>query len=547
VPGRLDAFIGGRIEGAVRSHHRRRLARAGWSRALDPTAEMWAAGDPPPREANELEVLVDGATALPAIANAIASARDHVHLAGWYFSPDFQLERRGRTLRELLAETAERVDVRVLAWAGAPLPLFHPDRDEVRATFATLAGGTRIRYGLDAHERPLHCHHEKLVVVDGELAFVGGIDLTSLQGDRFDTSAHLARGAIGWHDAAARLRGPVVADVADHFATRWREVTGERLPRTELPAEAGSTPVQLVRTVPEHVYEAIPNGDFRIVESYLAAFRSAEHYIYIESQFLWSPEIVAVLADKLRHPPRDEFRVVVLLPARPNNGQEDTRGQLGVLVDADGGANRFLACTLYQPGTLPAEGVYIHAKIGIVDDRWLTLGSANLNEHSLFNDTEVNVVTTDERVATGIRKRLWSEHLECGEHELAAPVHELVDERWWPLAEDGLQRLRAGEPPAHKLARLATRAPAARPPERPARRRVGREFQAPRASAASAPRGGARRRAQHRRPRRSRRAGTRGDSRRRAPTACCDLPRAGARCATQRGSRALRGRARRPS
>src|SRR5262249_45843170 len=87
-----------------------------------------------PRSGNELAPLVDGAAALPAIARAIEAARTHVHLAGWYFSPSFQLEDRGESLRELLAETAERVDVRLLSWAGAPLPLFHPDRKEVRAT-----------------------------------------------------------------------------------------------------------------------------------------------------------------------------------------------------------------------------------------------------------------------------------------------------------------------------------------------------------------------------------------------------------------------------
>jgi hypothetical protein len=57
-----------------------------------------------------------------------------VHLAGWYFSPEFALTRSPRpaVLRNLLAELAERVDVRVLAWAGAPLPLFRPSRRRVR-------------------------------------------------------------------------------------------------------------------------------------------------------------------------------------------------------------------------------------------------------------------------------------------------------------------------------------------------------------------------------------------------------------------------------
>jgi len=451
---RVDALLGDRVERLIRSHHRRRLRRIGWEHALDAPPGTWSSGDPPPRSGNELQPLVDGAAALPQIARAIAGARSYVHLAGWYFSPSFQLEERGTSLRELLAEAAERVDVRLLSWAGAPLPLFHPDRKEVRETFEALAGGTRIRYALDARERPMHCHHEKLVIVDGEIAFVGGIDLTTLQGDRFDTSEHPARGAFGWHDVTARLRGPAVADVANHFALRWREVTGETLPAIEAPPEAGSVAVQVVRTVPEKIYDALPRGEFSLLEAYIAALRAAERYVYLESQFLWSPEIVAVLEQKLEEPPRDEFRVVVLLPAKPNNGRDDTRGQLGVLIDADAGAGRFVACSLFQVGAWPPKPVYVHAKVGIVDDRWLTIGSANLNEHSLFNDTEMNVVAVDEGLATALRKRLWAEHLECAESDLDAPVDEVVDERWLPRAEEQLQRLSDGLPPTRRLSRL---------------------------------------------------------------------------------------------
>jgi len=451
---RIDTFLGERVEAMIRAHHRRRLRRIGWARALDAGPGTWSTGEPAPRSGNDVQLLVDGAEALPAIARAIESARSSVHLAGWYFSPSFQLEERGASLRELLAELAERVDVRVLAWAGAPLPLFYPDRKEVRETFEALAGGTRVKYGLDARERPMHCHHEKLVIVDGVLAFVGGIDLTTLAGDRFDTSEHPARGASGWHDACALLRGPAVADVANHFALRWREVTGETLPPTPPPPEAGRVPVQVVRTVPEKVYDGLPKGDFSLLETYVAALRGAEHYIYIESQFLWSPEIVEVLAEKLRNPPRDEFRIVVLLPAKPNNGREDTRGQIGVLVAADDGAGRFLACALFHVGAKPLQEVYVHAKIGIVDDRWLTIGSANLNEHSLFNDTEMNLVVVDEALATSLRKRLWTEHLECSEPDLDAPVHEVVDNRWLPRAEAELERMKQGHPPSHRLSRL---------------------------------------------------------------------------------------------
>ncbi len=125
-----------------------------------------------------------------------------------------------------------------------------------------------VQCALDSHERPMHCHHEKLVIVDGEIAFVGGIDLTSLGGDRFDTTDHPMRGRLGWHDASSLVRGPAVADVAAHFAARWREVTGEQVDQTPSPVAAGDIELQVVRTVPDKVHDFLPQCDFRILEAY---------------------------------------------------------------------------------------------------------------------------------------------------------------------------------------------------------------------------------------------------------------------------------------
>jgi phosphatidylserine/phosphatidylglycerophosphate/cardiolipin synthase-like enzyme len=441
---RIDRRLGEATEWAVAQHHRRRLARIGHSGSYNPPQDgsLWCAGDPPPREGCSLEVLIDGVQALPRIAEAIEGARSYVHIAGWHVTPGFGLTRdaSARPLRELLASVAERADVRVLLWAGAPLPLFDPKRSDVRAVRDELTRGTRVRCELDPYERPMHCHHEKLVIVDGEIAFVGGIDLTSLAGDRFDRAPHEVRGGLGWHDVSTCLRGPAVADVAGHFAARWNAVTEDELPGAPPPSPAGSTTVQIVRTVPEKVYDFVPRGDFGILEAYLRALRSAQSFIYLENQFLWSPEIVGVLLDKLRDPPSDDFRVVVVLPARPNDGADDTRGQLGVLVEADDGGDRFLAATLHARTGDVTGPLYVHAKVGIVDDAWLTIGSANLNEHSLFNDSEMNVVTCDSELARSTRLRLWSEHLD---RPADGPVAQVVDELWRPNSFDQTGRLRA--------------------------------------------------------------------------------------------------------
>jgi phosphatidylserine/phosphatidylglycerophosphate/cardiolipin synthase-like enzyme len=464
VGDRLDAVLGDTIERALGAHHRRRLTRLGHVGVLDQAANGaaestgWAeTGSFAAATGTRVEFLVDGADALPRMAREIAAAKRHVHLAGWFFSPHFRMGDGGPTLRELLAAAAARIDVRVLAWAGAPLPLFRPDRREVRRMRDALIDGTRISMALDARERPMHCHHEKLVIVDDEIAFVGGIDLTSFEGQRLDENDHPPRNEIGWHDACFRLEGPLVADVAAHFLLRWRELADDspQEPRRAAPVDGGVT-AQLVRTVPENVYRALPRGEFTIAESYVRALRSAERLVYLESQFLWSPELVSILQRKLRRPPSDDFRVVVLLPAHPNNGGDDTRGQLGVLVDAakDGGdGSRFLACTLYQPGP-GGKPVYVHAKVGIVDDRWLTAGSANLNEHSLFNDTEVNVVVRDPGVVRDARRRLWSEHLELPVERLDADPARVVDELWRPLARRNAEHRRLHGFTPHRLVLL---------------------------------------------------------------------------------------------
>jgi phosphatidylserine/phosphatidylglycerophosphate/cardiolipin synthase-like enzyme len=451
----LDRQLGTAVGRAVASHHRRRLSRVGWLDAFEPSGRTWARGVPP-RDGCSLEVLIDGATALPRIASELAAATSHVHLAGWYFSPEFELTRGDHPtiLRNLLSELARRVDVRLLVWAGAPLPLFRPSRTDVREIKDRLCTGTQIRVALDAKERPLHCHHEKTIVVDDHVAFVGGMDLTAENGDRFDASAHIARASIGWHDVTVRLEGPVVTDVARHFRMRWHEVTEERLASPAPSPRRGDHRVQIVRTVPERVYQAVPRGDFGILESYVAALRGARELVYLENQFLWSPEITRILQEKLQRPPNDRFRVLLLLPVKPATGTDDTRGALAELVEADAGAGRFLACTLYARHGVLADPVYVHAKVGVVDDTWLTVGSANLNEHSLFNDTEMNVVTHDPAIARETRLRLWSEHLEQPVEEIAGEPADVIDAHWKPISAEQLDRLGSSRPLTHRVVRL---------------------------------------------------------------------------------------------
>ena len=267
-------MLGDGVEAAVQLKHRRRMTRLGWERLYQPTTPgLFAEGDPPPRDGCELEVLIDGAEALPVMAEAIANAKHFVHVTGWHLEPAFVM-RRGHpeaAIGVLLAEMAERVDVRVLVWSGAPIPLFHPSRSEVKQALANLTQNTRIRAHGDPREHPFHCHHEKTIIIDGR-ARVRRRNRPHRQRRR-----SLRRRSSHWRDAGSAgttsppaLRGPAVADVNDHFRMRWRELTGEDIPETPPPPARR----QLHRAGRAHgaeeMYDALPRGEFRIFESYCA-------------------------------------------------------------------------------------------------------------------------------------------------------------------------------------------------------------------------------------------------------------------------------------
>ena len=114
---------------------------------------------------------------------------------------------------------------------------------------------------------------------------------------------------------------------------------------------------------------------------------------------------------------------------------------------------RFLAATIraLSPSHDRADPVYVHAKVAVIDDRWLIVGSANLNAHSLFNDTEMCVVTDDAALARDTRVRLWAEHLEMDEAEIRE-------------ADRGRARRRALAPDRRRAARAPAGRPAGHPP-----------------------------------------------------------------------------------
>ncbi len=423
----------------------------------------WFPAGAPPRLQTTVDILIDGEQTFHAAWKAIQGASQAVWLVDWAMESDMELV-RGRTrdtvppavgpqstgyrVFDLLTAVAQQVEVRILLWRGSFL--FRPRTVAARRTLRHLRSAQPLVQGrLEKHLRLAHCHHQKTIVVDGKVAFVGGLDMTDFDIDRWDTSTHVMRKGLNWHDVCLRLEGGAAVDVARNFAQRWEAVTGETL---YLPAEisplesvAGETdavsPVQIVRTIPSRHYPFAPQGEFGVAWAYQHGLRQARHFIYLENQYLWSPAVVGELIAALRRVDDPAFRIVLVLPAQPNVGKRDTDLHVGQLLAADDGRGRVHVFTLYT--TYPEarrawtyKPIYVHAKVAVVDDLWCTVGSANLNERSLASDSEINAQILDSRVARELRIRLWSEHLGVPEDVLTSlSPCDVVDQFWVPCAD----------------------------------------------------------------------------------------------------------------
>ena len=428
---------------------------------------LWWSGDDrwyersfPPRRSNELTPLLDGAETFDAMVRAIGEARDYVYIVGWALTPSFALVRgEGKPsvdddlLARVLATVSERVTVKMLIWRGSTL-LFQPTSNLTEQACAELRRvAPRIDVRLDGTARPTHCHHQKALVVDGQIGFVGGLDLTTLEGDRWDRPGHPLRHGRNWHDVALQIRGEAVADLEDNFVQRWIAVTGERdLPHTAAPRSRriGEHRARSCGRSPRAPIASRGAGEFGIAAAYRDAIARARRFIYLENQYLWSEEIVAALIAALERNRDRPFRVVVVLPARAVLRESTTTtSRPSGLRAADDGRGQFHAYSLYSGG--PAAGrfgfgfvpIYVHAKVAIIDDEWLMIGSANLNRRGLATDSEMNAHSVAPDMARALRLRLWSEHLRVEEREIAdADPLATIDERFVPAARAVAARVR---------------------------------------------------------------------------------------------------------
>jgi len=294
-------------------------------------------GSYPVRDGNLFVPLVDGAVAFARISDAVAAARKSVWLTVAYLDPAFRMP-DGRSLFDVLDEAQARgLDVRAIIWrTDNKEDLLFDGTAAERAWLGDRGSRFLIRWDR-AHK--YYCQHQKLWLVDAgeanEIAFIGGINLDAAS---VSPAGHAGRaGQI--HDVYCELRGPSASDAYHNFVQRWNEaserdredgVWPDLKSQTQLAfpvissPRAGETRVQLQRTVhaglfkdgtaaPDTAPFDIAKGESSVFEQYTAAIDAAKNTVYIEDQYLASPDIVARLTAALQR----GVDVIYLAPANP--------------------------------------------------------------------------------------------------------------------------------------------------------------------------------------------------------------------------------------
>ncbi len=363
--------------------------------------------------AERLAFLVDAAEYFSVLAESIARTRRSILLVGWDVHSRVALRRstedQGPTLAEALdaaARAHRRLRAYLLDWDYAPV--YALDREWLPSLQFRRRTHRRVRFRLDG-EHPLGAsHHQKIVVCDDRLAFIGGIDVAPT---RWDTREHrvehpLRRTPSGhpfgpFHDVQVAVSGEAAAALGEICRERWRRATG-RTPRVSkwrsdaepwpenLEADVRDVQVALART--EAAWDGRPA--VREVENFLVdAIAVARDSIYLENQYLSSAAIGDALCRRLAEP--DGPDVVILGPQRCEGWLEDaTMGALRArllvkLREADvGGRLRVWAPLTGGP---EGDGIIVHAKVSVIDDRAVRVGSANLNNRSMGLDTECDL------------------------------------------------------------------------------------------------------------------------------------------------------------
>jgi phospholipase D1/2 len=408
--------------------------------------------------ADRAAVLVDAAAYFDAVASAIARARHSVFILGWDVHSRVRLGPANAAgagtppelavLLDAAAERSRRLRIYILDWDYSML--LTGSREVASWMRLDWRSHTRVRFRLDGRHPVGACHHQKLVVVDDAMAFVGGLDLTA---NRWDTPEHRAddprrRNPAGepyppFHDVQIAVDGDAARLLGVLARERWRRATGTplraaRAPRRNervhdvwpraLRPDLEDVPVAIARTEP--AYAGRPECR-EVQQLYLDSIAAARRWLYLENQYLSSRAIADALCESLA---ADEGPEILIVAPRECSGwlEETTMGPLRHRIvrrlrEADH-HGRLRICYPRLPGD-PVR-INVHSKLLIADERMLRIGSANLSNRSMGFDTECDLHVEARGDGAGARgisavlARLLGEHLGCEPEKVSSTLAE---------------------------------------------------------------------------------------------------------------------------
>ncbi|HMS82766.1 MAG TPA: phospholipase D-like domain-containing protein [Nitrospira sp.] len=406
--------------------------------SLQPGRNCWRVA-----EAERLTFLIDGASYFEAFYRAALNAERSITILSWDINPRTRLLRNvpnvdgfppelGPFLRRLL-HRKQSLHVYILNW----------DYSFIYATERQWFPA--VRFGWNSHPR-LHfhlnnrhpigaCHHEKLVVIDDTVAFIGGLDLTTRRWDTSEHQHHDPRRVdpdgsryAPFHDVHTIVAGEVAVVLGDLARLGWHRATGEHLMPTHrrpvsdlwpagIPADLTRCSVAVARTQPQ--FEDQPEAR-EIEQLYRDAIATARRYIFIESQYLTAHRIGEALHRRLTDPQGPEIVLVTRMKSDgwlEHHTMDVLRARLIRRLRDATGRDRLRVYWPATPNAPSDTSIGVHSKLLIVDDAVATIGSANCSNRSMGLDTECNLIidgTGNEQVQAGLRSlryRLLGEHM----------------------------------------------------------------------------------------------------------------------------------------
>ncbi len=405
-------------------------------------------------EGNRVEPLIHGSNYFDRLVTEVEAldADDHLFFTDWRGDPDERMCDNGPTVGELFCNAAKRgVVVKGLMWRSHLDKFAYSEEENQHLGEAIEHAGGEVL--LDQRVRFGGSHHQKFVVLrhpdkpERDVAFAGGIDLCHSRRDDEshcgDPQAVKMSEPYGdhppWHDVQLRLAGPVVGALDSTFRERWNDpaaldmlspiawiedkLRGADLKAGKLPEQPPDPPtcgphaVQVLRTYPDahFEYDFAPHGERSIARGYSKAVKRARRLIYLEDQYLWSKRAAHLFARALADNP--DLHLIAVVPRHP-----DVDGRLALPPNMIGRRQAIDLCREASPKRVHVydvenhEGtpVYVHAKVCVIDDTWVSVGSDNFNRRSWTHDSELSCAVLDDtqQFARDLRLRLMREHMD---------------------------------------------------------------------------------------------------------------------------------------